>query len=324
MLSSWRLIGFLLLSLIWGSTWAAIRVVVEHMPPLRSVSLRFLIASVILLPVMWLSGARRPRGREWGVLGTLSVLTIVIPFSVTAWAEGRISSGVTSILFSTSPLVTAWMEPHLGRRTQRRAVPRAAHLAMLFGFGGALLVLTGVVARSSAQAAGAAAVLAMVVLGSVTVPLARPEIREIPLVTVTAVQCAMSAAVLAAGSLVLEHGRPTDWTRSSVLALIFLGVFSSAVGFLLFYWLMVELRPYQLAARQLIMPIVAVAEGAILLHEAHPWTMLVGTGMVVVSMFWVLRIDGGDVLPDGRPNAGRAPLRGVTPSGGPPVGRHEI
>jgi len=294
MLSSWRLAGFLVLSLIWGSTWAAIRICVEHMPPLRSVSLRFLIASAILLPVMWLSGARRPKGREWGVLGTLSVLTIVIPFSATAWAEGRISSGITSILFSTSPLVTAWMEPHLGRRTHRRAVPRAAHLAMLFGFCGALLVLSGVISKSGAQAAGAAAVLGVVVVGSITVPLARQEVRGIPLATVTAVQCAMAAALLGAGSLVFEHGQPTEWTRSSVLALIFLGIFSSAVGFLLFYWLMVELRPYQLAARQFIMPIVAVAEGALLLHEAHPWTMLVGTGMVLVSMIWVLRIDAGD------------------------------
>src|SRR5882757_5711261 len=165
-MSRLHLVGLLALSLIWGSTWAAIRVVVQHMPPMRSVSLRFVVASSVLLPVIWIRRSRLPRGREWGVLSLLSLITIVVPFSLIAWAEGHISSGATSILFATGPLFTAWMEPHLGGRMHRRRVPRPVLRALLLGLVGTLLVLSSSISRSSAQAAGAAAVLFVVILGA--------------------------------------------------------------------------------------------------------------------------------------------------------------
>ena len=288
-MSRLHLLGLLALSLIWGSTWAAIRVVVQHMPPMRSVSLRFFLASSVLLPLIWFSRSRLPRGREWAMLSLLSVITIVVPFSLTAWAEGRISSSATSILFATGPLFTAWMEPRVGRQAYRRHVPRPVLFAMLLGLAGTLLVVSGSISRSSAQTAGAATVLFVVVLGAVTGTAAREQIRALPVPTVAGVQCVIAAGILGVSSLVIESERPTDWTGSSIFAMLFLGIFSSAIGFLLFYWLMAELRPYQLASRQLIMPLVAVVEGVLLLHEPMPWTMVAGSGIVLISLIWLFR-----------------------------------
>jgi len=256
---------------------------------MRSVSLRFAVASSVLLPVIWFRRSRLPRGREWGVLSLLSIITIVVPFSLTAWAEGRISSGATAILFATGPLFTAWMEPHLGGRTHRRRVPRPVLLAMLLGLAGTLLVLSGSISRSSAQAAGVAAVLFVVILGAITGTTAREQITGLPIPTVAGVQCVMAAGLLGLSSLIVESERSTEWTGSSIFAMLFLGIFSSALGFLLFYWLMVELRPYQLASRQFIMPLVAVVEGVALLHEPMPWTMIAGSCIVLISLVWLLR-----------------------------------
>ena len=63
--------ALLLLSLLWGSTWAAVRLTVLHMPPLRSASLRFLLPAAVLLPAMLFYRSRVPKGREWGLLAVL-------------------------------------------------------------------------------------------------------------------------------------------------------------------------------------------------------------------------------------------------------------
>ena len=292
-----QLAGFLVLSLIWGSTWAAIRVVVQHMPPLRSVSFRFLLASVVLLPIMLVRRPRLPKGREWGVLIVLGIAMVVLPFSLVAWAEQRISSGMTSVIFATSPLFTAWMESFVGRPKQSKRVPPMALFAMLAGFGGMVLVLSGAISTSSTQAGGAVAVLLVVVVGSATSILAKHELKGIPPLTASTVQCLVTGVLLGLTSLVVERGQVTHWTISTIAAMLFLGVVSSALAFLIFYWLIVDLEPYKLAARQLIMPVVAIAEGILLLHEPLPWTMVVGALVVLVSVVIVLRvkIDGDDL-----------------------------
>jgi len=233
---------------------------------------------------------RMPKGREWGVISTLSLVMIVLPFSLVAWAEQRISSGTTAILFATSPLFTAWMEPHLGNASERRRVPRATHYALWGGLGGVLLVLFGAISLSASQVLGVAAVLTVVILGSATATIARTELRGMPLLTVTTLQCILAGGVLGVTSLLLEPRHAATWTSTAVFAMLFLGAVSSAVGFLLFYWLLTELRPHQVAARQLLMPVVAIAEGALLLHEPLPWTMVAGATVVLASLIVVMKI----------------------------------
>jgi putative membrane protein PagO len=283
--------GFIALSLIWGSTWAAIRIVVEHVPPLLSVAIRFILAFVVMLPVLLVLRPRLPKGREWGIIAALSLVMIVLPFGLIALAEQRISSGSTAILFATSPLFTAWMEPRLGSLSQRRPVSRATHVALWAGLAGVLLVLSGAITFTESQIIGALLVLGVAILGAATTTLAKSELERMPLLTVTIVQFLIASAVLGLMSLLLERGHTVTWTRPTVLAMLFLGVVSSALGFLLFYWLLGELRPYQVNARQLLMPVVAIAEGTMLLHEPLPWTTVAGTAVVLGSLVIAMRTE---------------------------------
>jgi len=288
-MSARQISGFIALSLIWGSTWAAIRIVVQDVPPLLSVAIRFILAFVVMLPVLLVLRPRLPKGREWGVIAAMSLVMIVLPFGLVALAEQRISSGTTAILFATSPLFTAWMEPHIGSLAQRRRISRVTHIALWLGLTGVLLVLSRAITLTEPQIVGAVLVLGVAIVGAATTTLAKSELEGIPLLTVTTVQFLMASAVLGLMSLLLERGHPVTWTRPAVIAMIFLGVISSALGFLLFYWLLGEIRPYQLNARQLLMPVVAIAEGALLLHEPLPWTTVAGTTMVLGSLVVAMR-----------------------------------
>jgi drug/metabolite transporter (DMT)-like permease len=284
-----QLAGFLLLTLIWGSTWAAIHVVVAHMPPLRSVAWRFLLATVILVPILLLRRQRLPRGRQWAVLFVMSMVMIALPFGLVAWSQQRISSGTTAVLFTASPLLTALLEPHMGRRLRAKRASRAELVAMLFGFGGMLLVFLSTITSSFVQTGGALAVLLAMVIGSAGSIWAKSELESISLLSGLAVQFLFASILIGLASLLFERSQKTAWTVQSVAAMLFLGVISSALGFLLFYWLLQQIEPYKLATRQLIMPLVAITEGFFLLHEGLPWTMVAGTPVVLGSVWIVLR-----------------------------------
>ncbi len=279
----------------------AIRIVVAHMPPLRSVSFRFLLASAVLLPVMFLLRSRLPKGREWLLLFLLGTLMMALPFSATAWAEQWIPSGKTSLFFATAPLVTGWMETWLGRRSERRRLPLSAVLGMLLSLAGIVIVLYHATPLARGEGRGVVVIMGVVLLGSAGTILSKRWLKNIPVLTLAAVETLFAGIALGIASFVMEGDRPQVWTESSVIAMLFLGFFSSALGFLLYYWLLMQIEPYQLAARYFIMPIVALAEGAALLHEQVTWTMAGGAIAVLAGLVLVLRSRTREVAGHGMP-----------------------
>jgi drug/metabolite transporter (DMT)-like permease len=263
------------------------------MPPLRSVSFRFLMASALLLPAMWLARARLPRGKEWVLLVVLGTFMMALPFSLIAWAQQRMSSAVTSILFAASPLMTLGLEAWMSRGKTRMRLPPRAFAGALVGLAGVGLVMVHAVSGIEGAAVPAMTVLLVAVFGAASTIVAKDRLKEIPVLTVAATETLFSGMFLGVLSLVFERHRATDWTQGTVVALLFLGLFSSALCFLLFYWLLLRIEPYQLASRYLLMPVVALAEGSFLLHEAVSRLEIVGCAAVLLSVTLVLSADSG-------------------------------
>jgi drug/metabolite transporter (DMT)-like permease len=273
--------------LIWGSTWAAIRVSVMHMPVFRSVALRFLIAAAILLVVVFIRRPRLPTRSEWRLLFFFSALTVVMPFSMVAWAQSRTTSGTTSVLFAGTPLLVAVLEQRMLRNLSRLSLP------IMLGLAGATIgiamVLYSAFYSSRTQLSGMLAVLFVVVFGSFSSILAKQRLSYIPPLTTTTFTCLIAGIIVGLLSLLLDRDIPTQWDSSAIQSILFLGVCSSAVGNLLFYWLLVRIRPYQLASRYFLMPLVALVEGWYLLNETITVPMMTGIFLILVSIMPVLR-----------------------------------
>ena len=100
--------GFL--SLIWGTTWAAIRIGLEGIPPFTGVALRFAVAAVMLLLYARLAGVSFGRGRrERWLWVSNAVLSFSASYGVVYWAEQWVPSGLGAVIFSTYPLMVALM-----------------------------------------------------------------------------------------------------------------------------------------------------------------------------------------------------------------------
>ena len=277
-----------LICLIWGSTWGAIRLLVRDVPPFRAAAIRFFLAAAILLSIAMARRVtlRMPR-RQWRSVFVLGLTMMGVPYGLLFWAESRISSSITAVLFSSCPLFVALFTPWMSHAR----VPRRAVLAMLVAVGAMATLFYTELSISTYVLLGGAAVIAAVISSSWASVFAKRELGGINPLVGTGIQFLVSATVLLTASLALERGRPSDWNPTSVLALAFLTLFGSVVTFSIYYWLLRHMQAYQLSTLNLVVPVVAMAEGALLLRESLPLPMVAAAVLVLLSVATVLRAD---------------------------------
>ena len=88
-------LAFAAIYILWGSTFLAIRIVVQLVPPLFAAGVRFFFAGTLLYAVMRFCGRPRPTAREWGSLSLLGSLMFVVTYGAVFWAEQYVPSGFT-------------------------------------------------------------------------------------------------------------------------------------------------------------------------------------------------------------------------------------
>lgn len=280
-----HILAYLLLCAIWGSTWLAIRVVVRDVPPLEAAAIRFIAASLLLLVLAFVQRRRWPSDkRQWNAILVLSMTIMAIPYGLLFWAEQYVTSSMTAVLFSAMPLVVALFTPLM----MHRSVPRRAVFAMLIALGGLLLLFPSGLNASGRSLLGGFAILLAITLSAWSVVYAKYRLQEVDAVVSTAMQLLIGSVALFWGSWVFEGASQALWTRDAVLALSFLVVFGSCAAFVIYYWLLKTMQPYQLSTISLITPVVAVLEGALLLREPVPLLMVVAIAVVLGSVATVL------------------------------------
>lgn len=281
-------IAYACICLIWGSTWGAIRLVVRDVPAFRAAATRFLFASIILLAVACSrKGKLNLSPRQWYAVIILGFTMMALPYGLLFWAEYRINSSTTAVLFSSCPLVTALLTPVM----MRAQVPRRAVFAMLIGLGGIATLFYAQLSISPYVLLGGVAVIGAVLSSSWASVFAKRELAGVDPVLGTAVQFCIAAIVLFAASVITEHGHASDWNRISISALGFLIIFGSVIAFSVYYWLLKNMQAYQLSTINLVVPIVAMIEGAVLLREPIPLIMGAAAVLVLASVFIVLRAE---------------------------------
>src|SRR6185503_15935703 len=130
------LFSFFAVYVIWGTTFLAIRIAVEELPPLFAAAARFFTAGILLYAFMRFRGAAAPTPRQWRNLGIVALFLFVAEYAPLFWAEKFVPSGVVSVLAATIPILALILrEKHLKPGTI---------IATLIGFSGvAILLLRG-------------------------------------------------------------------------------------------------------------------------------------------------------------------------------------
>ena len=284
---TWKtLLAFAIIYFVWGSTFLAIRVGVREVPPFLLAAMRFLVAGVVLYGWMIVRGERSPSARQWASASLLAVLIFVIDYGLLFWAERRVPSGVAAVMMATIPAFTALSEITI-LRTQRLTVRLA--LALLIGLGGVAVLVSRSLNLGGAPIDRVGAVA--LIIASMSWSVASALARKLPLPSSKAVS---SGAQMLAGGIFLgltaaalgELRGFDPWTvsRGAWLALLYLIVAGSIIGFTAYVWLIHHESPTKVGTYAYVNPVVAVLLGYFLAGEALGLRTILGTMCVLISV----------------------------------------
>lgn len=279
-------LAFLAIYILWGTTFLAIRIAVHEVPPLFAAGVRFFTAGVLLYGFMRLRGTARPTRLEWRNLAVIGLVMFVAEYGPLFWAEKYLTSGVTSILAATIPLITIALEMLAFRMLPFRWSLLGATLLGFFGVG--VLVLPG----SSGNVALVPCVAVLLggtgwCLGSVLQRRMKlPESR--PLTSGAAMMLGGGGLLVLSGLFGELHPFPHVSLRAA-LALAYLITCGSLLAFTAFVWLLGRMPASKISSYAYVNPVVAVALGYFVAGEQLSAHTLIGAAIVLVSVFLILR-----------------------------------
>jgi len=272
----------LLLATLWGASYTFIRVGVATIPPITLIAARTAIAGIMLWAVMRWRGMRLPSdAANWRRFLFQACLNSVIPWTLLAFGERTLEAGLATILNSTSPIFTVLLSLAVSRRealTPRKLVGVVTGMAgislivgvqALGGFGQQLMaqILTVLAAVCYAGAA---------IFGR--------GFKNLDPIAPAAGSLICGAAILIPASLSMERPWMLAPSTSSVLALIALAVFSTALAFVIYFRLIRTLGSVGTTAQAYLRVPVGVALGVMLLGERPSATAWIGLACVVVGV----------------------------------------
>ncbi len=288
------LIAFAAVYLIWGSTYLAIRVAIETLPPFLMAAVRFLIAGSVLYAWARLRGAPHPTRAEWRAAAIVGVLLLAGGNGGVVWSEQIVPSGLTALIVGAEPLwvvILDWLRPGGARPGL------ITGLGLIVGFlGVALLIAPG------REGAGVVPILGAVVLTGAIISWAIGSIYSrtapAPASPLLGTGTKMLAGGVALGIMSVLAGEPAGFhvaavSGRSLIALGYLIVFGAIVGFTAYVWLLRNTSLAKASTYAYVNPVVAVLLGWLILGEPLTARILLATAIIVTA---VILISGLPIL----------------------------
>jgi drug/metabolite transporter (DMT)-like permease len=276
-------IGYAVICFVWGSTWLAIKIGLQSVPPLIAAGVRFLIASAILLTILKLRGISIPSTPETRKLyASLVVMSYTIPFALVYWGQQFIPSGLSSILFAVYPFWVAIFS-HVVLPFEKLNIFKVAGIA--FGFVGLVIIFSKDITWSDSRGIlGMMAVLMCTVLQAYSLVLVKKYGQPVSPFAMNFVGMLIGGTVLLALGLLTESTTDIVWNGPAVGSILYLAVVGSVVAFVTYHWLLKHMEAVYLSLASFINPIIAVILGAVVLNEKLASTVFVGASLVLFGI----------------------------------------
>ncbi|HEY1078119.1 MAG TPA: EamA family transporter [Fontimonas sp.] len=274
--------AFATVYLVWGSTYLAIRVGVKDLPPVLFAGVRFVIAAPLLLIYAWSRGARLPtQRRDWAVITITALLMLAGANGMVTWSEQWVESNQAALIVATSALWMAWFGSW---GTRGEGISPLTLGGLLLGFlGVALLVGSGMQMQLAPWYAYAALTLSPIFWAAGSIISRRNPLSCAPLMA-AALQMAVTGVVMSGLGLALGDAGRWVLTRDSAIALVYLAIAGSCLGYGAYYWLVYQVTPSQLGTYAYVNPAIAVLLGWWLLDEVMHPPQIVGTLVILAGV----------------------------------------
>lgn len=303
----WLALG--IVYVVWGSTYLAIRVLVETMPPLLSGGTRHVVAGLIIFGLLVARrgrGALRLRREEWLGGGFIGLALLLGGNGLVMLGERDVPSGLTALIVAVVPLCVVVLRRIFGERVALGTI-----VGVVVGFAGVAVLIIPEGVSGSVNFIGMLMIVGASFSWSVgTFFSKRLQLPRDPLAS-TGVQMLVGGLALSiAGALTGEAGlvKPEQFSTASLLSLGYLIIFGSVLAYTAYTWVLIHASVSRVSTYAYVNPVVAVALGAVLLNEKIDTTMVVGAAMIIVAVWLVIRTESRRAAPvgalDASPEAG--------------------
>jgi drug/metabolite transporter (DMT)-like permease len=277
-----KILVWLILCLVWGSTWFFIKIGLTDLPPIAFASARFIVAAIVIFCIISVNKIPLPNTKkQWRFLALTGFLQFSLNYSCVFWSEQYISSGLAAVLQATIPafgLIAAWIHLPDERITGLKIA------SIFIGIIGVAIIfveqlqITGFLAFIGCLAIifGAAAAAE----ASVLTKASGGEIHPASMVFGQMI-CGVPPMILY--SLAAE-GNPLKfhWSSTSIFTIFYLAIVGTILTFWIYYWLLRQIESTKAMMISLVTPLIAVIIGALTLGEKIPLQTFLG-GLLILS-----------------------------------------
>ena len=279
-----KIFVWLLLCIVWGTTWIFIKIGLQDLPPITFAVARFLLAVLLLLPILTIGKLPLPKtSKEWKLIAFTGFLQFSINYSMVFWSEQYISSGLAAVLQATITvfgLLLAWIF------LPSEKITRLKVFAVFLGIIGVAVIFLEQLKIDNVMAfAGCVAIVVgayAAAQASILIKAKGSSLHPASLVF-TQMVCGLPAIIIYA---LVTEGNPLafNWTWRAILCVAYLTVFGTIAAFWLYYWLLSRIESTKAMMISLVTPLIAVIIGAVVLGETLPPQTLFGGLLILLSI----------------------------------------
>jgi drug/metabolite transporter (DMT)-like permease len=274
---------FLLITLIWSSTWIVIKGQLGTVPPVWSVSYRFLIAGAAMMAIARLAGLRLGIGRGHGIAALLGLLQFVLNYNFVYASELYITSGLAAVVFALLVVPNAglaWL--FFGEKVSARFILGSAVAMAGVGLLFVQEIRNSPVPTPQVLTGLGLAFLAVLAASASNVMQLGSRMKSLPVAPMLGWAMLYGGLMDAAFAWATVGGPVIETNLSYWLELVYLGVIASALAFWLYYRIIRAIGPAKAAYSSVLIPVIAMAISTF--AEGYRWSALaVGGGLLAIA-----------------------------------------
>ncbi len=277
-----NLLLLLTLATLWGASYTLIKVGVETISPVTFIAVRTLVAGLILVAALRLRGLKLPTDRQtWKLFTVQACLNSAVPFTLIAWAEQTTDAGLATILSSTTPIFAFLLTALI---TRHESVSAAKLFGVAAGIVGICLIVGMEALAGSGENLWAQLAIVAATICYAAAAIFGKNFKGLDPMMPAAGSLIAGAAILIPVSLVVDRPWTLTPSTDSMLALLALAVFSTALAFVIYFRLVQTLGSVGTTAQAYLRVPIGVGIGVVFLGETLASTAWLGLACVVTGV----------------------------------------
>jgi drug/metabolite transporter (DMT)-like permease len=276
--------------LIWGTTYLAIKIALNTIPPFLMGGLRYFVAGLVLAVALRGSGRPLPARADWPKLALLGFFMLAIGNGGVVWGEQYLASGLTAVIIGTSPF---WMVAIDGLLPDGEALHVQQWIGLAMGFGGIVMLVwpeISIAGTSVAHVIAGVFALQLACVGWATASAyTRRHVVPSDVLGVAALQMIFGGAFLLLLGTLMGEWSQMSLTTTTATALVYLTVAGSIIAFVAYSYALSNLPVALVSTYTYVNPVIAVALGVLWLHEPFERRQLLAAAVIIFGMVVVRR-----------------------------------